>query len=377
MLKMTSTLLACTLLCGVALAAGKPQPAFKPQAAPAAADAEAAAPIAAPPAAPMAQPVIPPGMSAESMIKSLSAIKKGRDGSETKLDAPVRVQRMLMGKQSGKIGGGGTGTGTGDDKKKGKLTQISKTTDFPYSTIGVVASGCSGALVMKRFVLTAAWCVYDVQNKKFYDNLDFYPGMNGKKTPLGTVKWKNAWVAQGFVDSQDLAFAYGLIELEEDLGDKVGWFGYGPTPTGKEKQFTLTGYPFDGVPATTMWETKCGVDAAEENAYFYRCPGEGKSLATMLGSPVWIKGKADDAWQIVGIHVTSQDDKKNSWWAQRLTAAHTETILGWANSGTTTEEPPVDDEEDQVSEEEDGGGTTEVSDGNGADCTCDEQASPQ
>ena len=379
-------LLACLVLSTASLAAGRPQQSFKPAALPAAQDKEADLSALAAPQAPMSQFVAPAsGMTPQMMIEGLSAIKGSRDGTQSEVETPRRVKRMLMGKQSGMIGG------DKKDKKKGDLKRVGNTGEYPYTAMGVIASGCSGTVVMKRFVLTAAWCVYDLKGKKFYENLNFFPAMNGKAAPFGEVAWKNAWVAKGFSDKGDLNFGYGLIELDKDIGDTVGWFGFGDVPK-LGRQLTMTGYPFAVVPAQTMWETRCGIDGADDNAIFYKCPGEPKALAAMLGSPIWFKGKTDDSWQIAGIHVNAQNDKMDSWWAARLSKAHTETILAWANEAgkkdTGTEEPAPDDQaaDDEAGEEtdkqvteddaEDDTGTDQVT-GTTPKCTCDEEAQPQ
>ncbi len=377
--------LASLLLSTASFAAEKPQSSFKPAALPAAQDTQADLSTLAAPQAPMSQFVAPAAsMTPQMMIEGLSAIKGSRDGTQTEVGTPRRVKRMLMGKQSGMIGD------KKDKKKKtADLKRVENTGEYPYTTMGVVASGCSGTVVMKRFVLTAAWCVYDLKGKKFYENLNFFPAMNGKKTPFGEIQWKNAWVAKGFSDKGDLNFGYGLIELDQDIGDKVGWFGFGDVPK-LGRTLTMTGYPFAVVPSQTMWETRCNIDGADDNAIFYKCPGDPKAVAAMLGSPIWFKGKADDSWQIVGIHVTAQNDKMESWWAARLSKAHTETLIAWANSadkkdtGTEdqgTEDQVTDDQTDtgtdeQVAEDEEETGTEQVTDTKPT-CTCDEEAQPQ
>jgi V8-like Glu-specific endopeptidase len=372
MIRAVSVLLASLMLSGASLAAGKPQPSFKPQSLPTLQQSEADIGTLSAPAAPMMQPKAkaPAAMAPQKMIEGLGAIKGSRDGTQTTIEAPARVKNMLMGKQSGLIGGAAN---------KGELKRIVNTAEYPYTTMGVVASGCTGTVVMQRFVLTAAWCVFDLQNKKFYENLNFFPAMDGKKTPFGEVAWKNVWVAKGFAESGDLNFGYGLIELEQPIGDQTGWFGFGDLPKTNPK-LTLTGYPFAGVPALSMWESRCTTDAAEENHLFYRCPGKGPSLATMMGSPIWFKGKADDAWQIVGIHVAAQNDKQNSWWAARLNAAHTETLLAWANAAnekdTGTEEDIEQDTDKVVDEDDPNLGDIDEEDVAGTDqgteCTCDQ-----
>ena len=249
---------------------------------------------------------------------------------------------------------------------KGKFVQIKNSRVSPYASIGTIMSGCSGALVMNNYVLTSPWCVYNVQTKKFYDNLDFIPALNGNEQPVGTFKWKNVWMPKGFQDTGDLALAFALIELEGKPGDQMGWFGFGPVEGSENvKKLTVTGYPFVEVPKSTMWEATCVIDANEENAYFYRCPGQGTTVITLLGAPLFKKGpKEGEAGQLLGIHTSSQDDKQNSWWAMKLNAAHTETILSWANGGEVAEEEP----EEEVSEEE----TEEQETEEVAECTCEE-----
>ena len=113
---------ASLVLSTASFAAGRSQPSFKPATLPTAQDVEADIGTLAAPQAPMSQfTPPPPAMTPQKMIDGLSAIKGSRDGTQTEVDAPRRVQRMLMRKQSGMIGGDGTDK-TDDKKKKKKKT---------------------------------------------------------------------------------------------------------------------------------------------------------------------------------------------------------------------------------------------------------------
>jgi V8-like Glu-specific endopeptidase len=240
--------------------------------------------------------------------------------------------------------------------------------------MGLLGSGCSGTVVAQRFVLTAAFCLYDVKNQKFYDNLDFFPAINGKEMPVGSVKWKDVYIPKGFAKDGALEYDFGLVVLDQPIGDQVGWMGFTHLEDFGLKQATLTGYPWDGVPPQTSWQSTCDINAAEANFLFYKCPGEGKVLAAMTGSPIWYKGQQDTDWYIVGVHNYAQDDKLNSWWALRLNQANTETLLAWideANKGTgggggKTEEEDTGDDKDTGDDEEDTGGEEDK------DCSCDD-----
>ncbi|MBI2717714.1 MAG: trypsin-like serine protease [Rhizobiales bacterium] len=302
---------------------------------------------------PMMSPAANSPAARETLIQGLAGLKHGRDGKDTVIELAPRLQMLL--KTRGQVSPVKPVTG------KGKLVQINNTKVSPYASMGMLMSGCSGVLVMKRYVLTAAWCVYDTKTQKFLENLDFVPALNGNDAPVGTIKWKNVWIPKGFQQSADLAYGFALIELEKDVGDQVGWFGFGPVKGSDNlKQLTLTGYPFANVPKNTLWEASCSIDTSQENAYFYRCPGDGKTLVSMLGAPFFIKGaKEGDPGQLLGIHISSQDDKLESWWAMRLSETHTQTILSWANGGAA---PPPDQPTDTGTDQ----GT-----GDNPQCTCD------
>ena len=309
-----------------------------------------------------------PAAAVDEIIDGLTAIKASRGGKKMEVPLPEGLRLMLrnpvkQGKVTPKPGGG-------------KLVQIKDTKEFPYSAMGLLGSGCSGTVVAQRFVLTAAFCLFDVKTQKFYDNLDFFPAINGKDMPVGSVKWKDVYIPKGFAKEGALEYDFGLVVLDKPIGDEVGWMGFSHLEDFNLKQVNLTGYPWDGVPPQTSWQTVCTIDAAEANFLFYKCPGEGKVLAAMTGSPVWYKGQQDSDWYVVGVHNYAQDDKQNSWWALRINQANAETLLSWideANGGTggggKTEEDDTGDED--TSEQDDSGDEQDTS-GDDPKCTCED-----
>lgn len=348
-LSFTALAIALGLMATTAVASDRSSPSALPRFAPLQAP-EIKMPAAKPGGAAGAM-MMAPKMSApatvDQVIDGLTAIKASRGGKVMEVPLPNGIRMMLknpvkQGKVTPKPGGGG------------KMVQVKNTGEFPYSTMGLLGSGCTGTIVAQRFVITAALCLYDVKAKKFYDNLDFFPAINGKDMPLGSAKWKDAYIPKGYAENGALEFDFGLVVLDSPIGDQAGWMGFGHLEDFGLKQVTLTGYPWDGVAAQTNWQSTCNMQAAEDNFLFYTCPGEGKVLAAMTGSPIWYKGATDADWMVLGIHNFAQDDKKNSWWALRLNQANTETVLAWideANKGGGTQT---------------GGGTGDKN------CTCDE-----
>ena len=137
----------------------------------------------------MMAPKMETNRTPEALIEGLAGIKHSRDGTDTVVKPSARIQMML--KARGAIS-------PVRPASKGQLVQVKNTKVSPYASMGMIMSGCSGALIMKRYVLTAPWCVYDTKAKKFYDDLDFVPALNGNDAPVGTIKWKNAWIPKAF-----------------------------------------------------------------------------------------------------------------------------------------------------------------------------------
>lgn len=308
----------------------------------------AASPQAAPPPPAMAGPAVAtdeltPAPQAKpkpaDQIKALTGVMRSRDGKTRQFGVSRKLRAIIRGKDKPVVAPQAT--------KIGKFEQIKNTAEYPYSTIGLLGNGCTGTLIGKHFVLTAGYCLYDGKNKTWYENVDFWPGLSGDQQPFGSVKWKNAWVPQGFVDSGADAYNYGLIELEGDIGDKTGWFGFGYDNAFPFKNVSLTGYP-GGVAEFTMWQARCSIAKAEPAFLQFNCPVK-KQIEGAAGSPVWVKGKDDSSWTVRGIYM-GPDGK--GYWANRINQSLYETLVSWMTP--KEEQPPIGDTEDDEGEEEEG-----------------------
>ena len=244
-----------------------------------------------------------PSASAMEMLDALRAVTHSSDGTQETLEVPDRLRALIMSrdKASGIIkpaGGGG-----------GEPKQIAKTTDYPYTTIGILNNGCSGVLIGKRFVLTAGFCVYDPDKKTWYDKVDFWPAVDAGKAPFGSVAWKKSYAPKGFVEGNDWNYNFGLIELDRDIGDQTGWMGFGYNEGDfPYTELNLTGFPA-GVPDFTMWEVVCkfGGDRLPKadpktNFVFYGCPGK-TQLQGANGGPLWTIDKENNGPSVRGVHL--------------------------------------------------------------------------
>jgi V8-like Glu-specific endopeptidase len=287
-----------------------------------------------------------PAQSGNALIDGMTATMRSRDGKEATIQLPANLRNRLL---SGDKGGA-----SGLQAQQGKLVQITDTTQYPYTTVGLFANGCTGVMIGIRFVLTSGDCAFNLETGAWRDGLDFSPAYNGKEAPYGTVKWKNVWAPTGYTKEKNIDFSYALIELDEDIGDKTGWMGFSHFSDFSFKRLNVTGYPVEGVPERTMWETTCRISSVHPGYFYYQCPGKYQTVTAMGAGPIWHKGTGEtDVW-VTGIHIGSVDDNK-SHWAVRLSDANATLLLSWMQPRG---ENVADDQ-----------GTDDVT--NVTDCTCE------
>lgn len=286
-----------------------------------------------------------PNMAPAAQLDALTGMSMSRDGKAGSVKVPNRLRGMIL-------KGKGAAAIQQEAPKPGKLVGVKDTTQYPYTAVGLLANGCTGTLIGKRFVLTAAYCIFNPESKKWDQNLDFYPGINGKdKVPFAGVKWKNSWVTKGFANEGNWNLAFGLVELQSDVGDQNGWFGYGHVPQ-FPKTPGMTGYP-GGVPDFTMWETTCPVQAADKAFIAYTCPLK-KPLEGMFGAPIWQVDKQSNGPMIVAFHGGPLKD--GVLWGQRINEEVFYTLQAWMKDADKGD--GGDDGGDVTDGDDNGGGTT-------------------
>lgn len=117
---------------------------------------------------------------------------------------------------------------------------------YPYRAVGKIYFSepggtyvCSGSLIDRGLIVTAAHCVADFGTGNFYTGWQFMPGLSGSKKAYGTWYVQQAWVMSSYLDGTDSCYQPGVI-CKNDVavlvvaprgrsfpGTKTGWFGYG------------------------------------------------------------------------------------------------------------------------------------------------------
>jgi glutamyl endopeptidase len=96
------------------------------------------------------------------------------------------------------------------------------------------------------------------------------PGRNGSSLPYGSVTSSNFRSVAGWANSGDENFDYGAIIIPTELGNTVGWFGFGVYSDAdlKASVANISGYPGDK-PAGTQWYDHRQIASVNSRKVFY------------------------------------------------------------------------------------------------------------
>lgn len=213
--------------------------------------------------------------------------------------------------------------------------QVGNTNEYPWRCIASLritagdGSGWIGTgwLVAPRILLTAGHVVYMDDHGGWVQQIEVIPGRDGDNFPFGSCIATDFRSVQGWTQSRDSAFDYGVILLPADnrLGDQLGWFGYQVHTDDELSSYivNISGYPGDK-PTGTQWWMSGTVKTVIDRTFVYDIDTAGGQS----GAPVWVSFEGDNGRYGVGVH-TNGAQSGNS--ATRVIQEVFDNLATWRN----------------------------------------------
>ncbi len=185
--------------------------------------------------------------------------------------------------------------------------QVQTQHNFRHQIVGLLfdlktKATCTGTLIGVSHVLTSAHCIYDFNKKKWTESLEFYPGLVGKPTKQDLkANFKRIYMLKDYFDKKSPEADFAVIELEQTLGQNIGWAGFksvtGPGALNQldtSIEIEMIGYPGDKT-FGTLWSVACEA-TIEKGFWSYYCD----TFYGMSGSAIFAKNSSENI--IIGIH---------------------------------------------------------------------------
>jgi V8-like Glu-specific endopeptidase len=181
-------------------------------------------------------------VSQRSSTPSGTTLSEPNFGARTVIEAEPRKTPSIPGSISPQ-------SVIGDDNR----VQINNTSTYPWRTMTKLfvtfpngqRTGCSGAIIASKYVLTAAHCIHDSSRGGWASRVEVVPGLNGTYKPYGSAYATYLRSYKGWTEDRNSNYDFALITLDRNIGNTTGWLGYGYYSSINGVTGNIGGYPGD------------------------------------------------------------------------------------------------------------------------------------
>src|SRR4051812_48685585 len=110
--------------------------------------------------------------------------------------------------------------------------------EYPYGTIGRIETGCTGTLIARNLVLTAAHCVYDGKAGKVPEALGYFNLAMIKGTPSEAVWIQRMWFGTEKPDDER-GKDWAILLLAKPVGDTNKWMAINSVDVSTSLPYTV------------------------------------------------------------------------------------------------------------------------------------------
>ena len=216
---------------------------------------------------------------------------------------------------------------------------VINTTQFParamvqisYKNLLGRTSICSGTIISPDTVLTAAHCIHSgTRSGRPFSEFRIIPGLNVGAAPFGACNAVNAFVLNGWVETDNILdsrnYDLGAFKLDCRIGDVTGQLAVRVLSDDEVGTPTVVhGYAADKAPAGRQWTSVDQVRVLQELKGFY----DNDTFGGTSGSGVYVSDQPDT---LIGVHTNGLHGEEP--WAShnaftRITQARLARIQEW------------------------------------------------
>ena len=172
---------------------------------------------------------------------------------------------------------------------------------YPWTAVGRLSnSGCTGTLIGKSLVLTAAHCLLPSEKDGSKGSFELFM-KSGKH--LASAKITKTWMGSSY-PAGDRSKDWALAQLSIPLGLQYGWFGTDGTKPSVGDQVSLAGYSMDLAAGRSLSVHKeCRIRGKENKLILHDCDSSRGASGAALFAWKYNASQKKYLPYIVGLHI--------------------------------------------------------------------------